>query len=299
MAFDPGTILCHGALFVLCGASALLIGCVENTTPQPERPLYRPGELAPLECVPNLDRRIDSSELREAIGVPVDLLVNPSGSTVSVNIAGEVNPSGERRWDFSRGAEQDEVATIEASALQGKWYASRFPQGQFVAPGDLSGRLENIYRRDEQGFYLLGVASSEEAPPEGQTILVYEQPVLLYKFPLEVGQSWVSVGTSRDGKIRGLTYAGRDTYATKVEALGELELPDLSFEQVLMIRTRVTLEPAVGASTSQQQISFISECFGEVARVTSAPGEEQEYFTTAVERRRIGLDARGAAQQLE
>lgn len=266
------------------------MSCVDNVTPQPERPQYRPGELEPLSCVPNLDRRIDASELREALGVSVTLLVNPAGTMAPVDLAGAVNVNGDRRWDFSAGAELDEVARLEAQALEGKWYAARFPAGQFVVANDLGGRVENIYRRDEQGFYLLGVASREEQPQEGQTLLVYEQPVELYRFPLELGSKWVSVGTSRDGRLQGLPYAGRDTYEVEVEAIGELKLPDLILDQVHMVRTRVTLEPAVGQSVSQQQVSFLFECFGEVARATSALNETEKFFKSAAELRRLGLD---------
>lgn len=273
------------------GAALLvtLAACDTNLTTPPDRPLYTPGELEPLACVPNLDGKLDADELREALETPVSYLVNPSGSTVAVDLAGQVDDSGARRWDFAGGAEGDELARIEASALTGKWYADSFPEGQFVVPGDLGGLVENIYRRDEQGFYLLGVASSQEDPPEGQTLLVYEQPVALYRFPLEEGKRWVSVGTTRDATLRGLPYAGKDTYEVEVEAVGELLLPDLTFEQVYMIRTRTTIEPAVGQSVSQQQISFLFECFGEVARVTSATNEEEDFFDSAIELRRLGI----------
>ncbi len=52
-------------------------------------------------------------------------------------------------------------------------------------------------------------------------------------------------------------------YTSREEAIGELALPDFTFEQVFMIRTKVTLQPAVGQSVSQQQVSFLFECFGD------------------------------------
>mgnify|MGYP000997285483 FL=1 len=45
---------------------------------------------------------------------------------------------------------------------------------------------------------------------------------------------------------------------------------------------------AVGASSSTRQSQFLFECFGEVVRATSAPGEKDDDFTTAAEVRRLG-----------
>jgi hypothetical protein len=54
------------------------------------------------------------------------------------------------------------------------------------------------------------------------------------------------------------------------------------------VRTKVTVEPTVGATVVRRQTSFFAECFGEVARVTSADGETNEDFTSAAELRRLG-----------
>lgn len=278
------------------GAAALMLatGCSVNLTTPPERAEYDPAELEALECVPNLDQKIDESELQAALGVPISYLVNPAGSRAPVDLRGEVREADDgttaRRWDLSRGAGSAQVARIEASSIEGRWYASSFPTADFVAPADPAGRTENILRKDEDGLYLLGVASSEEAPAEGKTLLVYETEVPLYLFPLEVGDEWRAEGVSSNSTLRGLPYAGRDTYSVKVEAIGELALPDFTFEQVFMIRTKVTLQPAVGQSVSQQQVSFLFECFGEVARVTSLADEDLEFFEVASEIRRLGIE---------
>jgi len=270
---------------------ALLSGCVEqNITPRPDLDDFTPGMIEPLQCVPNLDERIDSDELVEALGVPVTYLVNPANEERSVDIRGLENASGDRLWDWSDAPTGDQVAEVTASSLTGKWYAPSFPDGQFVVPADLGARVENIYRRDEQGFYLLGIASAEENPDEGQTLLVYDRPVALYLFPLEAGDVWTSVGEVRNGTFLGVTpYAGRDTYEIRVEAVGELQLPDLIFDQALQVFTKVTISPAVGTAVSTRQVSFLSECSGEVARATSKNNETEAFFTTAQEVRRVGI----------
>ena len=269
--------------------SLTLLGCGDNATPAPTYEPYEAGELAPLECVPDLDGKLTAQELREALNIPVTYLVSPFGQTRQVDLAGQINSAGLRRWDWSAPTSQDQVARLEAQALQGKWYAQSFPSGQFVVPSDLAASLEGVYRRDDDGFYLLGLASSQADPPEGRTLLVYDQPIALFRFPLELGKSWVSVGQVRDARVRGLPYAGKDTYEVKVEAIGQLRLTDLTFDQALQVRTQLTLEPAIGQSIRRQQVSFMVECFGEVARATSRDDEPDALFKQAVELRRLGI----------
>jgi hypothetical protein len=98
------------------------------------------------------------------------------------------------------------------------------------------------------------------------------------------------VGEVRDATLRGLPHASRDTYEVRVDAAGRLELPDFTFTQVHRVRTRVTLAPAAGVTTTQRQVSFLFECLGEVARATSRPDEAEDDFTVAAEVRRLGLE---------
>jgi hypothetical protein len=100
----------------------------------------------------------------------------------------------------------------------------------------------------------------------------------------------VSVGEVENAKFRGLPYAGRDIYEVKVAAMGELALPSFSFEQVHKVHTKVTVQPAAGESSSTRQVSFLFECFGEVARATSQDGETEQDFSTAAEVRRLGFN---------
>jgi hypothetical protein len=46
--------------------------------------------------------------------------------------------------------------------------------------------------------------------------------------------------------------------------------------------------PAAGQTQVTRQVSFMFECFGEIARATSLPGETNDDFTTAAEIRRFG-----------
>ncbi|PZR09848.1 MAG: hypothetical protein DI536_21170 [Archangium gephyra] len=266
----------------------IVSACGDNLT-YPERQPYVGEAATPLECVPNLDGRIDATELRAAIGVPLRYLASPPGANRSVNLVGEINGSNQRVWDLAADFSDDRVAKIEASAVTSHWFAGSFPSGQWAAPLDLGGSLIGVYLNDGENVLLLGYATRDENPPTGKTLVVYTNPVAVYRFPLEVGKEWISVSTVVNGLVQGLPFAGRDSYAFKVESAGQLELPDVTFTQALRVRTTTTIEPAVGPVIVRRQTGWVFECFGEVARATARDGGNADDFTTTSELRRLGL----------
>jgi hypothetical protein len=263
-------------------------GCGDNLTPVPSHDAYVGAEAAPLSCAPNLDGVITASELPTVYGTPVSYLENPTGKTRTVNVAGQTTTTGQLVWDFGADYADDGVLTITVTPLAGKWYAASFPAGQFVTPQDAAGTLEAIYRRDVSGVYLLGIASTAPAPAEGQSLLAYDTGILVAKFPLTPGTSWVATGKVVGGKIRGLPYAGQDTYEVTDDAVGRVVLHDFTFDAVHRVRTKVTVSPSAGAVLTTRQVSFFGECFGEITRVVSQNGEPNPDFTVATELRRLG-----------
>jgi hypothetical protein len=192
-------------------------------------------------------------------------------------------------WDLATDYADDRVAKLSAQPLAGHWFAGSFPGGEYVVPIDAGGTVLGVYSEDGMNLLLHGLASAVENPPEGKTLLPYQAPVALYRYPLEVGKTWVSVGEVRNATLRGLPYAGRDTYQVNVDQSGRLELPDVTFTQALRARTSVTVEPVAGPTVSRRQVSWLFECFGEVARAVSVDGETKDDFTTTSELRRLGL----------
>lgn len=244
------------------------------------------------QCRPNNDRVIEGSEMQAALGVPVTFSV---ARHVPVDVAGVLGGDGGLVWDWSAPRAADAIVRTSAQALSQQWYAPEFAgfgdaDAMFVVDFDVAGTTQSVLRHTGSALELLGVVSREAEPPGGATLLVYEVPVELYRFPLADGAEWVSVGTVRDGQFGGLPYAGRDTYVTKVDGAGVLELEYLGFDHALRVRTHVTLQPAVGQATSRRQVSFLAECFGEVARATSQPDEPSDDFTQASEVRRLSLE---------
>lgn len=270
---------------------ALCASCGDNQTPPPQHAAYDGGTSSALPCVPNLDGKIESRELVPAIGISATYLVSPAGKTRTVDVVGQTNAQGQLAWAFSAEFADDQIARIAAQKIDGKWYASSFAAvaNPVVVAIDLGGSTEGIYTHDEAGFFLHGVASATAAPPEGQTLLVYSAPIMLYRFPLQPGATWTSAADVKNGTFKGLPFASHDSYEVKVDGAGELGLPDFVLTQALRVRTNVTIVPSAGQTTTQRQVGFIFECLGEAARVTSNLNEKDENFTVAAEVRRLGL----------
>lgn len=258
-----------------------LAGCSDNLTP----PGVAGDDDAVFECLPDLDGRIEARELPVTVGVAGDYYVSPPGR--AVDLAGVVDEGGVRVWDLATEYPDDQRVALGPDALDERWSAPWFPAGTFVlADGD----LDAVYSRDQQGLWLHGLASREENPAGGQTLLVYQAPVALLRFPLSAGDAWQETGVVQGGTLDGLPYNGTDTYTIEVDGSGELWLPYVTFEQVLRVRTHVEVAPAAGGvTTSQRQVSFLFECFGEVARVTSRADEPATDFGVAHELRRFAL----------
>lgn len=283
----PASVLSIAFAACACAWSA---ACEDNLTHPPDTTPYEAGTTAPLSCVPNLDGTIQSSELQPTLGISANYLVNPSGTTRMVDVEGQVNSSGQLVWDWGTSYANDQVAKIEATALSGKWYAASFPNGQYVTPFDAADTIEAVYSQDDGGAYIHGLASTQENPPSGKTLWVYDTPVKLYAFPLTMGTSWTSSGTTTNGVVDGLPYAATDTYQGTDDAVGQLILPDFMFTQAHRLRFVVTTNfSAGGMQQVSRQVSFLSECAGEVGRATSQTNEMNDNFTTAVEQRRLGM----------
>ncbi len=256
----------------------LLVGCAENVTPGPTA-----TATPPLGCLPDLDGRLTAAEVPVVLGVPLDFYV---GGNVTVDVAG-AGSGDTRRWDWSEERAADTVEPTIADGLGTRWYAGLFPGGQFSAPG--AGGLDGIYAKDDQGVYLLGLASPVDVPGNN-TVLRYAAPVAVLRFPLTEGAHWTEVGTITGGTLNGLPYNGADTYEIGADARGELHLPYVRFVDALRVRTLVVSRPAIGGGmTSRRQVGFWAECFGEIGRATSRANEAAPDFTTAEAQRRLAI----------
>jgi hypothetical protein len=265
---------------------AVLAGCGENLTHQNAVDAGT-GGAGQLGCLPNLDGMIQATEFKAVLDTPVDYLV---GADRPVSLAGEVDAKGRRSWDFSKAFADDRTIGIQATSLADKWYQASFPEGQWVAPADASGTIDGVYAADSQAVYLLGLASQEENPADGKkTLLVYDEKVAVYRFPLLPGTSWIAVGKVTGATANGLPYSGSHKYEIKDDGAGQLKLANLTFDQAHRVRTTLTIESTAAPDQPivRRQTGFVFECFGEVVRATAPDGEMNDDFGTAAELRRL------------
>ncbi len=63
----------------------------------------------------------------------------------------------------------------------------------------------------------------------------------------------------------------------------------MTFPRTLRVRIKLTRTFPIGAPIARYQYLWLTECWGEVARVSSRFGETTPQFTEAEEFRRLGL----------
>ena len=181
------------------------------------------------DCEGDNDGVIQFDELPWATGVSVPYVANQAGDSVSVQPHGE-DVDGTTVWDFSQAPG---VLSVDLDLLDPseQWFASHFPDASYATPlfvHDLD--LLGVISAEEEGFVLQGLVSREEAPELGQTLVVYEDPIATYTFPLELGTTWLSTTSFRDALIYGVPNAGEEHYLFEVDAVGTLLLPGYTLE---------------------------------------------------------------------
>lgn len=269
---------------------AFLAGCADNLTYPASQPVVPTAGLAHgLTCVPNLDGRIDAAEMRPALGVAARYRTYADRA---IDQAGTVGQGGTRTWDWPWAADDGPLVTVEAAPFAQQWYAAEFAapgEGavQFTLPFDSDPSLDAVYRHDAKGIWLLGIASRQPDPPEGKTLLMYANPVLTLRFPLRPGDSWQSVGKIGNGALYGLPYAGQDSYSFAAIGIGKVLLPEFSVDQALRVVAQVSSQGLAGQQPPRLQVSFYSECLGELARATAAAGQTDANFNQAAQFRRL------------
>lgn len=255
--------------------------------PLPEEGSYIPVELP--ACAPNLDGRIDAEELPFVIGATARVRV---AANVAVDVAGAPGQSSARVWDLTRPDPADEaLGLLTTEPMAGQWFQAEFPSAQLAGPlvpsADGKSTLLGPIVVDEDGVKLLGSASRDESPEEGQTFLKYDEPVLLYPFPLALGVHAETVAVALDGRARGIPLAIEDRFTVDVTAHGEVRLPDLILDDALRVTIRLQRVPVAGFAVQQVTHVFLNECVGEVARMVSPfvllSDELPDDFDTAAE----------------
>ena len=241
----------------------------------------RPGASTPLECVPNLDGRIDASELKAALNTSVKYQVSPGGTTRAVDVAGTPDRYGRPHWNFADGHRERPGDQIEATPLQGELVRASFPNGQSSSRRSTPGRRSRaVYYAGRPSHVALRHRVAPAEPVLGRDslrLLVADSSST--SFPLTAGSSWTSSGTMHERRLlNGEPYAGQDTYDDERRCDGHARPAAAHLHSSHRVRRTVTVAPAVGESVVTKQVSFLYECFGEVARATEPVGETKRRF---------------------
>ena len=244
-------------------------------------PPDRPAPDMP-SCLPNNDGAIAADEVTFVPGAVVSVRRNKPGTTVKVDHAGTQGPDGARVWDLTR-APADTRATVRTLSPGGRWFSTTFPKATFLVPTTVEGFTGTVYQVLEMGgaeLRLLGVASEKETPLAEKALITYAVPVPLLCFPLTPGKEWVATAKAT-GSMRGLPFSSTDRYHVRVLARGAVVLPDIRFETSLKVVTSVEQRLLGGVVRRLQQVLFLHECFGEIVRIESRPGEADPGFQQA------------------
>ncbi len=258
-------------------------------------PTCPPAATVGAACLGDNDGAIDASELPFVSGTRIAYLANDA-APVTVDPVGETI-AGEWTWNFQEGPTAI-AGVVEIMSATGAWWSDDvFPSATHATPASLSAPdVLAVFRAEQSRLLLLGLISASESPPAGLTRLVYDEPVVLYDFPLTAGKQWAQDVTFSDARLAGAANAGTDRYRFVIDGQGTALLPSFAFQNTLRLRIELTrtLTVSVGQNTGTLvQLSYLHECVGEVARVVSQPGETDVNFTQASEVRRLGLPGKG------
>lgn len=243
------------------------------------------------DCRPDNDGVIERPELPFVAGVIARYRV--AEGPVAVEPAGRLDDTGTRVWDLSvPKPDAEPLARLAAERMEGHWFEPSFPGVELAGPLDARASLLGPLSVDDEGVHLHGAASKEPQPEEGETLLVYDEPITLYPFPLAEGAHVVTEGRATNGTLLGLPVALLDRYDVEVTARGTLRLPDLILENTLRVTLRLERTLVVGDARQVTHV-FVHECLGEVARMTSeaVPLDEplDDDFDTAAQVWRLSL----------
>lgn len=253
-----------------------------------------PDAFAPVvqvpDCRPNNDGIITFDELPVVTGA---VARNRIGVNVPVDVVGQVGDDGVRFWDLTRPVVDNEaVGTFTVEEMDQQWFADLFPEADFAAPLVPGNSQLGPLVADETGWKLLGGASKEENPPEGQTKIVYDTPSVLYPFPLALGTTVTTTSRATNAVLLGIQTAFDDEVSVEVVRIGTVLLPDLILDNTLQVRVRLK-RTLVAGDIQQVSYHFVHECLGEVGRFISegVPLSEEldDEFTVAKEVWRLAL----------
>lgn len=223
-------------------------------------------------CSPNKDGVITRSEVPLQAGLHATFR---AAENATVDTAGKTLGDGSRAWDLDVALPGDHGELVETLPLAGQWFAADFAGSTYAARLSDTQPLLGVFEVTADALLLHGVVS----PTGGatQTELKYQPPVKVLAFPIQAGATW-STSATVSGQASGVPGVYSESYQSSVDAHGTLKTPFGTFD-VQRVRTNLT---RAGVPTSHS-FTFVTECFGSIANVTSQNYETAAEFTNAAE----------------
>jgi len=243
-------------------------------------------------CIGNNDGTITAEEMPAVIGGVVTYSVNDPAGEVAVSTLGKASGGGGWEWDFSPVGPLYPVA-VTVSDPGDYWFAPHFPDSRYAAPLSLwEPELLALFKEAPGAVQMVGLASAQgpDQRPD-YTLLVYDEPVEVYRFPLTVGTAWKQKATFSGAVLKGVKNAGTEEYSFIVDGRGTVRLPQFELANTLRLRLEVKQSFVISQGSPEirhRRFFFVHECLGEVARIVSRPGELESEFGAAAEFRRLG-----------
>ena len=212
-------------------------------------------------CVPDVDPALSAAELL----YDDQVISHYRGKTLAADADG---------WDFSGGTVAVELRLRDLSEF---WFADFFTGATHVSALDMNGDDWGIYRADDTGLWLLGVAS--DLP--NYTALNYSPAVTLWETPLAAGQAWLT-DAAATGLYEGDVFPMDLVFGNQVHLVHHYDvLADGAGDVVVDAGTysaqRVSIQlDAIGTDNFGWQWGretantwlFVAPCTGLVARIT-------------------------------
>lgn len=226
-------------------------------------------------CSPNKDGMITRAEVPLQAGLHATFR---AAENATVDMAGKTLGDGSRVWDLDVALPGDHGELVETLPLAGQWFAADFAGSTYAARLSDTQTLLGVFEVTADALLLHGVVS----PTGGatQTELKYQPPVKVLSFPIQAGGSWTT-NAAVSGQASGVPGVYSEIYQSSVDAHGTMKTPFGTFD-VQRVRTDLTRTTGAVVTTSRS-FTFVTECFGSIANVTSQTYEMTVEFTKAAE----------------
>jgi hypothetical protein len=222
------------------------------------------------------DYTVDREEFPLTAGQTAHFRIADSEAGLPVDLAGTDCAEG-KCWDLSGARDGDADAVVELMPVDGLWFADDFPGATYVSYVDREQGWLGVFRLTDDALQLMGTASAAE----GEMKTTYDPPVDLYRFPLHPGDHW-TIETSQSGYLNfGVPIFTNDTYNITAAAHGEVETPQGTFRAVQVVAQVSQAVPFTFLGNDRIVHTFVSECFGIIARVVSEADETEVNFARA------------------